>query len=70
MRHAGLRTLGGMALTVALLAGVGSGIFHVGQALASTSMRRADMLAAGIDMMPVCTAKQVERLRRIRLQKP
>ena len=33
-------------------------------------MRRADMLAAGVDMMPVGTARQVERLRRIRLQKP
>ncbi len=70
MWNAGVRTLSGIALTIALLAGMGSGIFHIGQALASTGMRRADMLAAGVDMMPVGTARQVERLRRIRLQKP
>ncbi len=70
MWNAGVRTLSGITLTIALLAGMGSGIFHIGQALASTGMRRADMLAAGVDMMPVGTARQVERLRRIRLQKP
>ena len=70
MWNIGVRTLSGITLTAALLAGMGSGIFHVGQALAGTGMRRADMLAAGVDMMPVGTAKQVERLKRIRLQKP
>ncbi len=70
MWNAGVRTLSGIILTVVLLAGMGLGIFHVGQALAGTGMRRADMLAAGVDMMPVGTARQVERLRRIRLQKP
>lgn len=70
MRSAGVRTLGGMALTVALLTGVGSGVFHVGQALASTGMRRTDMLAAGVDMMPIGTAKQVDRMKRARRQMP
>ena len=70
MWNASMRTLSGIILTVVLLASMGSGIVHVGQALAGTGMRRADMLAAGVDMMPVGTARQVERLRRIRLQKP
>ena len=70
MWSASVRTLARLMLIIALLAGMGSGIFHIGQALASTGMRRADMLAAGVDMLPVGTAKQIDRLKRIRLQKP
>jgi hypothetical protein len=70
MRSAGVRHLIGMALTATLLTGVGSGIFHVGQALAAPGLRRADMLAAGVDMMPVGTARQIDRLKRLRPQRP
>ena len=69
-RSASVRTLARLILIIALLAGMGSGIFHIRQALASTGMRRTDMLAAGVDMLPVGTAKQIDRLKRIRLQKP
>lgn len=70
MRGAAVRTLGGLALTALLLVGVGSGLFHVGEALAGPGQRRADMLAAGVDAMPVGTARQLDRLRRMRPQKP
>ena len=70
MWSAGVRTLGGRILIVALLAGMGSGIFRVGQALAGKCMRRTDMLAAGVDMTSVGTGRQVDRSKRIRLQKP
>ncbi len=70
MRNAAVRTLGGMALTAALLAGVGAGLFHVGQALAGPGARRAEMAAAGVDAMPVGTARQVDRVRRLRAQRP
>lgn len=43
MWNAGLRASGRLILIVALLAGMGSGIFHVGQALAGSGM-----LAVGI----------------------
>ena len=68
--RAGARILGGAALTGALLTGVGSGLFHAGEALAAGGARRADLLAAGIDMTPVGTAKQVERARQARPPKP
>ena len=69
--NAAARTLGGLALVLALLVGTASGVFHMGQALAGTgSLRRADMLAAGVDMMPVGTARQVERTKKLRLQRP
>ena len=67
---AAARALGGLALVLALLVGTAAGAFHMGQALAGTYARRVDMLAAGVDMMPVGTAKQIERLKRMRLQKP
>lgn len=70
MRSASVRNLVGMVLTAMLLTGVGSGVFHVGQALAAPGTRRIEMLAAGIDMMPIGTAKQVDRLKRMRFQKP
>ncbi len=70
MWSAGVRTLGRRILIVVLLAGMESSIFHVGQALAGNGMRRTDMLAAGVDMMSVGTAKQGDRYKRIRLQKP
>ena len=69
--NAAARTLGGLALVLTLLVGTASGAFHMGQVLAATGgLRRADMLAAGVDMMPVGTARQVERLKRLRLQRP
>ena len=67
---AAARTLGGLALVSALLIGTAVGVFHVGQAFAGTYGRRADMLAAGVDMMPVGTVKQFDRLKRVRMQKP
>lgn len=70
VRSAAMRTLGGLALTALLLVGVGSGLFHVGEALAGPGLRRADLLAAGVDPMPVGTARQVDRLKRMRPQKP
>ena len=73
MRHmlnAGVRTMGGLALTAALLIGVASGLFHVGQAFAASGARRVDMLAAGVDFMPVGTARQVERAKQVRPPKP
>lgn len=70
MRETAVRTLGGIVATLALLAAVGSGLFHVGQALAGPGSRRAEMAAAGIDPMPVGTARQVDRVRQLRAQKP
>ncbi len=70
MRSSGVRTLSGMALTFALLTGVGASVFHVGQAFASTGVRRLDMLAAGLDMTPIGTSRQIERMKRARLQRP
>ena len=64
------RTLAGLALVIALLVGTAAGIFHVGQALAGTGMRHADMLAAGLDMTPIGTSRQIERMKRARLQRP
>lgn len=69
-REAAVRTLGGIVATAVLLAGVGSGLFHVGQALAGPGLRRAEIAAAGVDPMPVGTARQADRVRRLRAQKP
>ncbi len=70
MRSSGVRTLGGLALVIALLIGTGAGVFHVGQAFANTGVRRLDMLAAGVDMTPIGTSRQIERMKRARLQRP
>ncbi|WP_237476705.1 hypothetical protein [Lichenibacterium dinghuense] len=70
VRGAAMRALGGIGLVAALMAGVGSGLFHVGQALAGPGQRRAALLAAGVDPMPVGTARQVDRAKRDRGPKP
>lgn len=67
---AAARSVGGLALVLTLLVGTGAGLFHMGRALAGTSGRRADMLAAGLDTLAVGTAKQVERAERERPPEP
>ena len=64
-RSAAARSLGGIGLVAALLVGVGSGLFHVGQALAGPGSRRAEVTAAGLDLMPVGTARRVEKVERL-----
>jgi hypothetical protein len=58
-----------MALIAALMTGVGSGLYHVEEALARTGLQRPDMLAAGVDVPPAGTARQVDRLERTRLHR-
>ena len=69
-RSAAARSLGGIGLVAALLVGVGSGLFHVGQALAGPGPRCAEVTAAGLDLMPVSTARPVERMKRLQARTP
>lgn len=67
---AGMRDLAGLTVILVLVTGGGSGVFEAGSALAGVSARRVDMMATGVDMMPVGTAKQVDRAKRARRLMP
>ena len=68
LRFRGAGTLDSVSLAVVpiLVTGVGSGNFETDSALAGVSARRADTMAADVDMMPVGTARHVDRTKHTR----